>query len=152
MSALCQLHLPQQWSNLIVTSSTIDKIFEIYTFFENRTEIRTFFENRFEICILFENRIEICILFENRFEIYNYILFENRNENFEKFVNGRWSTTTPIHPYQCYSFLTQMPSSFLPMLGAPLTSDILEDRGMVIEKKRNKIETKLELFRPSFLK
>ena len=45
-------------------------MFEIYTFFENRTEIRTFFENR----------IEICILFENRFEIYIYILFENRTE------------------------------------------------------------------------
>ena len=55
-------------------------MFEIYTFFENRTEIRTFFENR----------IEICILFENRFEIYSYILFENRTKNFEDFVNGRW--------------------------------------------------------------
>ena len=64
---------------LIVTSFTIDKMFEIYTFFENRTEIRTFFENR----------IEICILFENRFEIYSYILFENRTENFEHFVDGR---------------------------------------------------------------
>jgi len=45
-------------------------MFEIYTFFENRTEIRTFFENG----------TEICILFENRFEIYSYILFENRTE------------------------------------------------------------------------
>ena len=36
-------------------------MFEIYTFFENRTEIYTFFENRTEIytCILFENRTEI---------------------------------------------------------------------------------------------
>ena len=42
-------------------SSTIDKMFEIYTFFENTTEIYTFFENRFEIytCILFENGTEI---------------------------------------------------------------------------------------------
>ena len=43
---------------VIVTSFTVDKMFEIYTFFENRTEIRTFFENRIEICILFENRTE----------------------------------------------------------------------------------------------
>ena len=51
---------------VIVTSFTVDKMFEINTFFENRTEIRTFFENRTEICILFENRFEIysCILFE----------------------------------------------------------------------------------------
>ena len=53
-----------------MTSSATDKMFEIYTFFENRTEIRTFFENR----------TEMCILFENRFEIYSYILFENRTE------------------------------------------------------------------------
>ena len=45
---------------LIITSSAIDKMFEIYTFYENRTEI----------CIFFENRTEIYILFENRFEIY----------------------------------------------------------------------------------
>ena len=36
---------------LIASPSTIDKIFEIYTFFENRFEIYT--------CILFENRTEI---------------------------------------------------------------------------------------------
>ena len=41
-----------------MTSFTIDKMFEIYTFFDNRTEI--------------------CFLFENRFEIYSYMLFENR--------------------------------------------------------------------------
>ena len=64
---------------VIVTSFTVDKMFEINTFFENRTEIRTFFENR----------TEICILFENRFEIYSCILFENRTENFEHFVNDR---------------------------------------------------------------
>ena len=64
---------------LIVTSFTIDKMFEVYTFFENRTEIRTFFKNR----------TKICILFKNRFEIYSYILFENGTENFEHFVNGR---------------------------------------------------------------
>ena len=69
------------WRALILTSSAIDKMFEMYTFFENRTEIRTFFENR----------TEMCILFENRFEIYSYILFENRTENFEHFVYGRWS-------------------------------------------------------------
>ena len=38
---------------LIMTSSAIDKMFEIYTFYENRTEI--------------------CILLENRFEIYNIL-------------------------------------------------------------------------------
>ena len=63
----------------ILTSSAVNKMLEIYTFFENRTEIRTFFENR----------TEICILFENRFETYGYILFKNRTENFEHFVNGR---------------------------------------------------------------
>ena len=44
-----------------MSPSTIDKLFEIYTFFENTTEIYTFFENRFEIynCILFENITEI---------------------------------------------------------------------------------------------
>ena len=52
---------PNLSSSLIVSPSTIDKMFEIYTFFENRTEIYTFFKNRFEIytCILFENRTEI---------------------------------------------------------------------------------------------
>ena len=30
---------------LIVSSSTIDKIYEIYTFYENRYEIYTFYEN-----------------------------------------------------------------------------------------------------------
>jgi len=46
-------------------------MFEIYTFFENRTEIYTFYENRTEIYIFYEKRTEIyfCILFENRFEI-----------------------------------------------------------------------------------
>ena len=61
---------PMQKTNVsvvIVTSFTIDGMFEIDTFFENRTEIRTFFENRIEICIL----------------------FENRTENFEHFVDGR---------------------------------------------------------------
>ena len=62
----------------IVSPSTIDKMFEIYTFFENRTEIYTFFENRFEI--------------------YTCILFENRTENFEHFVNGRW---THYKPQKC---------------------------------------------------
>ena len=44
-----------------MSPSTIDKMFEIYTFFENTTEIYIFFENRFEIYtyILFENRTEI---------------------------------------------------------------------------------------------
>ena len=51
--------------DLVLTSSAIDKMFEIYTFFENRTEIYTFFENRSEIytCILFENRTEISNIF-----------------------------------------------------------------------------------------
>ena len=38
-------------SGFIVSPSTIDKIFEIYTFFENRTKIYTFFENGLEIYI-----------------------------------------------------------------------------------------------------
>ena len=37
---------------LIMTSSAVDKTFEIYTFYENRTEICIFFENRTEIYIL----------------------------------------------------------------------------------------------------
>jgi len=57
-------------NDLIMASSAIDKMFEIYTFYENRTEICIFFENRSEIYILFENMTEIYILFENRFEIY----------------------------------------------------------------------------------
>jgi len=54
-------------------------MFEIYTFFINRTENYTFYENRTEIYTFYKNRTEIyfCILFENRFEI------------FEHFVNGR---------------------------------------------------------------
>ena len=63
--------VPIRTPSIIVSPSTIDKMFEIYTFFENRTEIYTFFENRFEI--------------------YTCILFENRTENFEHFVNGRWT-------------------------------------------------------------
>ena len=46
-----------------MTSSAVDKMFEIYTFYENRTEICIFFENRTEIYILFENRFEIYIAF-----------------------------------------------------------------------------------------
>ena len=53
----------------MMASSAIDKMFEIYTFYENRTEIYIFFENRTEIRTFFENRIEICILFENRIEL-----------------------------------------------------------------------------------
>ena len=55
---------------VIVTSSTFDKMFENYTFFENTTKI----------CIFFENRTKIYTFFENRFEIYTCILFENRTE------------------------------------------------------------------------
>ena len=60
---------------LIVSPSTIDKMFEIYTFFENTTEICNFFENTTEIYTFFENRFEIytCILFENRTEILSMI-------------------------------------------------------------------------------
>ena len=36
-------------SSIIVSPSTIDKMFEIYTIFENTTEIYTFFEKRTEI-------------------------------------------------------------------------------------------------------
>ena len=36
---------------LIVSSSTIDQIYEIYTFYENRYEIYPFYKNRYEICI-----------------------------------------------------------------------------------------------------
>ena len=59
----------------IVSPSTIDKVFEIYTFFENTTENYTFFENRTEIYTFFENRCKIytCILFENRTEISNIL-------------------------------------------------------------------------------
>ena len=55
--------------DMIMASSAIDKMFEIDTFYENRTESY--------------------ILFENRFEIYTCILCKNRTENFEHFVNGR---------------------------------------------------------------
>ena len=48
-------------SDLILSSSTIDQMLKIYTWYENRTEIYTFYENRFEnyTCILIENRTEI---------------------------------------------------------------------------------------------
>ena len=62
-----------------MTSSAVDKMFEIYTFYENRTEI----------CIFFENRTEIYILFENRFEIYIAFCSKIGPKNFEHFVNGR---------------------------------------------------------------
>ena len=71
---------------LIASPSTIDKMFEIYTFFENTTEIYTFFENRTEIYTFFENRFEIytCILFENRTEILSMVdgltIRSNRHE------------------------------------------------------------------------
>ena len=67
-------------SILIVSPSTIDKMFEIYTFFENTTEI----------CNFFENRTEFYTFFENRFEIYTHILFENRTEisNILSMVDG----------------------------------------------------------------
>ena len=40
-------------TTLIVSSSTIDKMFEIYTFFENATEIFIFSKNRTEIYTFF---------------------------------------------------------------------------------------------------
>ena len=70
----CQNHI---WTTtiVIVTSFAIDKMFEIYTFYENRTEICIFFENRTEIYTFYENKFEIyiCILFENRTEISNIL-------------------------------------------------------------------------------
>ena len=57
----------------MVSPSTIDKMFEIYTFFENTTEIYTFFENRIEIytCILFENRTKISSILSMVWTHYN---------------------------------------------------------------------------------
>ena len=49
---------------LIVSSSTIDKIYEIYTFYENKYEIYTFYENRYEIYTFCKNGYEICIFYE----------------------------------------------------------------------------------------
>ena len=65
----------------IVSSSTIDKMFESYTFYKNRAQIYTFYENCTKIYTFYKNRtkININILFKNRFEI------------FEHFVNGRWT-------------------------------------------------------------
>ena len=74
---------------LIVSPSTIDKMFEICTFFKNTTKIYTFFEKW----------TEIYTFFKNRFEIYTFILFENRTKNFKHFVNGRW--TQYKHNYNC---------------------------------------------------
>ena len=55
-------------SILIVSSSTIDKMFEIYTLYKKiRFEICTF--SKLNLCIFFEDRFEIDILFENGFEI-----------------------------------------------------------------------------------
>ena len=44
-----------------MSSSTIDKIYQIYTFYENRYEIYTFYENRYEICIFYENFVPIFV-------------------------------------------------------------------------------------------
>ena len=54
----CWILMYQKWNKepllhifvhyVIVSPSTIDKMFEIYTFFKNTTEIRNFFENRTE--------------------------------------------------------------------------------------------------------
>ena len=46
---------------VIVSSSTIDKIYEIYTFYENRYEIYTFYKNRYKICIFYENFVPIFV-------------------------------------------------------------------------------------------
>ena len=43
---------------LIVSSSTVDKI---YTFYENRYEIYTFYKNKYEICIFYENFVPIFV-------------------------------------------------------------------------------------------
>ena len=69
------LELAPKFASVIVSPSTTDKMFEIYTFFENTTEIHTFFENRTEIYTFFENRFEIytCILFKNRTKISNIL-------------------------------------------------------------------------------
>ena len=53
---------------IILTSSAIDKIFEIYTFFEKRTEIRTFFENRAEICIFSKIGLKYIVTFFRKYD------------------------------------------------------------------------------------
>ena len=75
---------------LIASPSTIDKMFKIYTFFENRTEICILFRNRTEIYTSFKNRTESYTFFKNRFKIYTCILFKNRTEisNILSMVDG----------------------------------------------------------------
>ena len=92
-----------------MSPSTIDKMFEIYTFFENTTEIHTFFENGTEIYTFFKNRFEIytCILFKKRTKISN-ILSIMVDDGLLIQID-----ILPRFPHSCYRHLRPLPCCFL---------------------------------------
>ena len=56
---------------LIVSSSTIDIFYQIYTFYQNRYQIYIFYQNSYQIYIFYENRYQIYTKFryQNRYQI-----------------------------------------------------------------------------------
>ena len=68
---------------VLVSSSTIDKIYEIYTFYENRYKIYTFYENRYKIFV--KNANFVCIFIKS----VNLVSIIVKSVNFVNFVNGR---------------------------------------------------------------
>ena len=60
-------------SILIVSSSTIDKIHEIYTFYENRYEIYTFYENRYQFRTYFRKKCRFRTYFRKKCNFVNFV-------------------------------------------------------------------------------
>ena len=65
----------------IVSSSTIDIFYQIYTFYQNR----------YQIYIFYQNSYQIYIFYENRYQIYTKFRYQNRYQILLKNVNGRWT-------------------------------------------------------------
>ena len=65
--------------SLIVSSSTIDIFYQIYTFYQNR----------YQIYIFYQNSYQIYIFYENRYQIYTKFRYQNRYQILVKSVNGR---------------------------------------------------------------
>ena len=75
---------------LIVSSSTIDIFYQIYTFYQNRYQIYIFYQNSYQIYIFYENSYQIYIFYENRYQISIKFRYQ-KVPNFVKNVNGRWT-------------------------------------------------------------
>ena len=64
--------IPQESMRIvIVSSSTIDIFYQIYTFYQNRYQIYIFYQNSYQIYIFYENRYQIYTKFryQNRYQI-----------------------------------------------------------------------------------